>query len=278
MTPAAVTDSLLHDLVISSLAEGTDQLAIAAAVTLDDRILLCGHDIGDFDRQWDLPGGAVLPGETLTSALGRILACDYGLDTTEIHAYLGSRDRMHGSDTIRTFIFTASCADPHEICRHARIAHCWADPANLPETASQDLARLTDLAIQATAPSGTPPGRWQLTAALRTCSKGIYCGQAATELLIRHGSWLNRDDFTTRFILTSTSPVGDITAAINWEEAITALHAGHLPCSSSEAAILSLAASLATTSPVTLGHAITGLDQTNLYLLINAIREAGGRK
>ena len=75
MRPAAVTDSLLHNLVMSSLAEGGSELAVAAVVTLDDRILLCGRDTGDFGREWDLPAGAVLPGETLTSALDRILAC-----------------------------------------------------------------------------------------------------------------------------------------------------------------------------------------------------------
>ena len=278
MRPAAVTDSLLHDLVMSSLAEGRDQFAVAAAVILDDRILLCGRDTGDFDREWDLPGGMALPGETLTSALDRILACDYGLDTTQVRAYLGSYERVHGEEVIRVFVFTASCADPLQICRHARIAHCWADPAGLPEQTSQELARLTDLAMQAAEPAGALPGRWQLTAALRAGSKGMYCDQAATELLIRHGSWLRRDDFTARYILIGTSQAGDITAAIDWEEAITALHAGDLPCSSSEAAILGLAASFATATPVVLRHAITGLDQANLYLVTNAIRDAGGHK
>ncbi len=278
MRPVAVTDSLLHDLVMSSLAEGRDQFAVAAAVILDDRILLCGRDTGDFDREWDLPGGMALPGETLTSALDRILACDYGLDTTQVRAYLGSYERVHGEEVIRVFVFTASCADPLQICRHARIAHCWADPASLPEQTSQELARLTDLAMQAAEPAGALPGRWQLTAALRAGSKGMYCDQAATELLIRHGSWLRRDDFTARYILIGTSQAGDITAAIDWEEAITALHAGDLPCSSSEAAILGLAASFATATPVVLRHAITGLDQANLYLVTNAIRDAGGHK
>lgn len=278
MRPAAVTDSLLHDLVMSSLAEDRDQFAVAAAVILDDRILLCGRDTGDFDREWDLPGGMALPGETLTSALDRILACDYGLDTTQVRAYLGSYERVHGEEVIRVFVFTASCADPLQICRHARIAHCWADPASLPEQTSQELARLTDLAMQAAEPAGALPGRWQLTAALRAGSKGMYCDQAATELLIRHGSWLRRDDFTARYILIGTSQAGDITAAIDWEEAITALHAGDLPCSSSEAAILGLAASFATATPVVLRHAITGLDQANLHLVTNAIRDAGGHK
>lgn len=278
MRPAAVTDSLLHDLVMSSLAEGGGELAVAAVVTLDDRILLCGRDTGDFGREWDLPAGAVLPGETLTSALDRILACDYGLETTGARAYVGSYDRIQDDEMTRVFVFTASCADPLQICRTTWIAHCWADSADLPEQASQELARLADLATREAEPSAALPGRWQLTAALRAGSKGMYCDQAATELLIRHGSWLRRDDFTARFVLTGSSQAGGMTAAIDWEEAITALHAGDLPCSSSQASILGLAASLATSTPVVLRHSITGLDQANLCLVITAIRDAGGHR
>ena len=156
MKPAPVTDFLLHDLVMSAAAEGAVRTAVAAAVPLDERILLCGQDTGDFQREWGLPGGMPLPGETLTDALGRILACGYGLDVTESGTYLGSHDSIHGGEVIRTFVFTATCADPAQICQHARIAHCWADPADLPEQAGQDLARLADIAmLTATAPSAT---------------------------------------------------------------------------------------------------------------------------
>jgi ADP-ribose pyrophosphatase YjhB (NUDIX family) len=212
MKPAAVTESLLHDLVMSSAAEGTGQTAVAAAVTLGERILLCGHDTRDFDREWDLPGGMPLPGETLTSALSRILACGYGLDATEFGAYLGSHDIVHDGEIIRTFVFTATCADPMQICQHARIAHCWADPADLPEQASQDLAHLADIAmLAAAAPSSSPPGQCQVTAALRAWSKGIYCDEAATELLIRHrpgcaGTTSSRSSSSPRPGRPGTSP------------------------------------------------------------------------
>ena len=219
-----------------------------------------------------------LPGETLAGALDRTLACDYGLDIVEIPRYLGSHDRTHNGETIRTFAFTATCADPLQICQHAQVAHYWADFASLPDQTSQDLARLADLALQAAAGwTGDPPRQWQITTALRACSKGMYCEEAATELIINHRSWLLRDDFTKQFILTGAGSAGGITAVIDWEEALTALRAGTLPCSSSEAAILHLAASLATASPVILRHAITGLDQTNLHLVTNAVRQAGGR-
>jgi ADP-ribose pyrophosphatase YjhB (NUDIX family) len=278
MKPAPVTDSLLHDLVMSAAAQGTGHTAVAAAVTLDERILLCGRDTGDFDREWDLPGGVPLPGETLTSALSRVLACDYGLDATGFGAYLGSHDTVYDGEVIRTFVFTVTCADPTQICRHARTAHCWADPADLPEQASQDLARLADIAmLAAAAPASTPAGQCQITAALRAWSKGIYCDEAATELLIRHRTWLHRNDFTTQFIITHAGPSGTITAAISWDEAVAALQAGNLPCSGSEASILRLAASLASTTPVGLRDAITGLEQANILLVLNAIRHASGQ-
>jgi ADP-ribose pyrophosphatase YjhB (NUDIX family) len=276
MTPVLVTDSLLHDLVTFSRAEGTARLAVAAAIILDDRVLLCGHTTQDFDQEWDLPSGLALPGETLAGALDRILACGYGLDIVEIPRYLGSHDRIHDGETTRTFVFTATCADPQQICQHAQIAHCWADPASLPDQISRDLARLADLATAGTTPSA--PGPWQLTTALRASSKGIYCGEAATELIINHRTWLCRDDFTRQFILTHAATADDIAAAIDWETAITALDAGDLPCSGSEAAMLRLAASLATGTPVSLSQAITSLDHANLNLITNAVRHAGGRK
>lgn len=276
MTPSPVTGALLHDLVTFSRAEGTDQLAVAAAITIDDRILFCGHATEDFGQEWDLPGGMALPGETLTEALTRILACGYGLDIMEIPDYLGSHDHIHAGQTTRTFVFTATCADPQQICQQAQVAHCWADPASLPGQVSQDLARLADLAVLQTAVTAAGPGQWQLTAALRACSQGMYCEEAATELIISHGAWLRKDDFTEQFILTQAEPDGRITTVIDWDEAIAALQDGNLPCSSSEAAILHLAASLATASRVSLRHAIIGLDQANLHLIINAVRHAGG--
>jgi 8-oxo-dGTP diphosphatase len=278
MTPAAVTSALLHDLVTSSRAEGTGQFAAAAAITDGGRVLLCGRTTGDFDQEWDLPSGIVLPGETLTGALDRVLACSYGLDIADIPGYLGSHDRIQDGETTRTFVFTATCADPAQICQHAQIAHCWAEPASLPDQVSPDLARLADLAMARTANlTERLSGPWQLTAALRASSKGVYCEEAATELIISHGAWLRRDDFTRQFIRTQDGPASRITAVIDWDEAITALQAGDLPCSSSEAAILHLAASLATAAPVSLRHTLIGLDQANLHLIINAVRHAGGQ-
>src|SRR5262249_58114144 len=49
------------------------------------------------------------------------------------------------------------------------------------------------LAVQGTAGiTEGPPGPWQLTTALRTCSKGMYCEEAATELTIAHKAWRPR--------------------------------------------------------------------------------------
>ena len=72
-----------------------------------------------------------------------------------------------------------------------------------------------------------------LNTALRNCATGIYPLEAGVALLISHGTFLHRADFTAQFITCGTS--GDIPmAAIDWDAAITAQRAGELPCSGGE--------------------------------------------
>jgi hypothetical protein len=78
-----------------------------------------------------------------------------------------------------------------------------------------------------------------LPAALRAAAEDLYALEAATGLIIAHGTWLARDDFA-RFIHQCTG-----TAAIDWEAAVSALPAGELPSSGGDRRILLLSASLA---------------------------------
>jgi hypothetical protein len=116
-----------------------------------------------------------------------------------------------------------------------------------------------------------------LAAALRACAADLYPLEAGTELLISNRTFLHRDDFTSRFIEHGTSG-GTPMAAIDWEDAITALQVGELPCSSGERRILQLAASLAAGAPVSLRDTVTGLDATNADRLLVAIRHAAGKR
>ena len=239
-------EGLFHRALPTSEHAGIPALKAATAVSSPRRTFSLAELTADVSVRLLSPGTGLrpgmgparragLPGATLAGALDRTLACDYGLDIVEIPRYLGSHDRTHNGETIRTFAFTATCADPLQICQHAQVAHYWADFASLPDQTSQDLARLADLALQAAAGcTGDPPRQWQITTALRACSKGMYCEEAATELIINHRSWLLRDDFTKQFILTCAGSAGGITAVIDWEEALTALRAGTLPCSAAK--------------------------------------------
>jgi hypothetical protein len=114
-----------------------------------------------------------------------------------------------------------------------------------------------------------------LAAALHACAAGLYPLEAGVALLAGNGTFLHRDDFTTRFITCGTSD-GTPMAAIRWDAAITALASGDLPCSGGERRILQLAASLAGGIPVDLRDAATGLDDHNTALLLTAIRHATG--
>ncbi len=117
-----------------------------------------------------------------------------------------------------------------------------------------------------------------LPAALRACARGFYPAEASAELLISHGSFLARNDFTGRFIHLGSIAGDTGMAAIDWNAAITALNAGELPCSGGERRILQLAASLGTGIPVDLCDAVTGIDDRNIRLLLTAISHASGKR
>ena len=119
-----------------------------------------------------------------------------------------------------------------------------------------------------------------LTAALRACAAGLYPLEAGTALLIANGTFLHRGDFTSRFIETgiSISDGTTLMAAIDWDAAIAALHAGELPCSGGERRVLELSSSLAGGIPVDLRDAVTGLDDGNIARLVTAILHASGKR
>ena len=114
--------------------------------------------------------------------------------------------------------------------------------------------------------------------ALRACARGIHPLEAGSGLLIDCGSWLHREDFTSRFITTGISISDGVTllASTDWEAAITALHAGELPASGGERRMLLLAASIAGGIPVSLYEVLPGIDRRNAGLVVSAVAHAAG--
>ena len=219
MTPAAVTAALVHDLAAGSHAEGITALGVEAAIEHHDRVLLIAEPGPDFtDETWQLPAGPVLPGQTLTDALHPAVAA-IGLAIDEITGYLGHHDHPGTRVTTRVFRFAVTVTDPGAICRHAGTGHHWAEdldclapgPAGLPGTTP-------------TSAAGDPP----LADPLRAWARGIYPDEAGVELLIAHGVFLHRADFTSRFISIPGDDAG--LAVIDWQAAIAALD-DSLPCS-----------------------------------------------
>lgn len=119
-----------------------------------------------------------------------------------------------------------------------------------------------------------------LASALRACAAGLYPLEAGVALLTANRTFLHRDDFTSRFITVATSISDGTTlmAAIDWDAAIAALHAGELPCSGGERRVLELSSSLSGGTPVDLRDAVTGLDDGNIALLVTAILHASGKR
>ena len=100
---------------------------------------------------------------------------------------------------------------------------------------------------------------------------------AAVELLARHNHFLHLPAFR-RLITTGNSAfTGEPVATIRWKAAITALDTGRLPSTSSERAVLRIAASLGDHHiPVHLARVLGSLDHTNITLVTTAITRANG--
>ncbi len=114
-----------------------------------------------------------------------------------------------------------------------------------------------------------------LVDALRDHADGLFADTAAVDLVVEHGVWLRRHAFH-RFIRQGHYQHAPDTlfAYIRWRAALSALEHGQLPCSSSEADILRIAASIGAGTPVRLRNVLGGLDRRNVGLVTDAITTA----
>lgn len=110
-----------------------------------------------------------------------------------------------------------------------------------------------------------------LVEALHEHAVGITAATAAIDLLAAHRVWLTRPDFSPFIQHGRCHATGAPMAAIRWRAAITALGQRRLPCSSSEADILHIAASLGAGTPVRLRDVLGCLDHRNIAHVIRAI-------
>jgi hypothetical protein len=114
-----------------------------------------------------------------------------------------------------------------------------------------------------------------LAAALHAHARGLYCDEAAAELLIAQ-SWLRRPDFASQFITVHPGiPDGQPMAVVDWAAAVAALGTS-MPSSEGEQRMLRITASMGGGIPVDLRDTLTGIDDQNVQLLLRAVRHASG--
>jgi hypothetical protein len=116
-----------------------------------------------------------------------------------------------------------------------------------------------------------------LAAALRAHARGLYCDEAAAELLIAQ-SWLRRPDFASQFITVRPGiPHGQPMAVVDWAAAVAALGTS-MPSSGGEQRMLKITASIGGGIPVDLRDTLTGIDDQNVQLLLRAVSHASGKR
>jgi hypothetical protein len=121
----------------------------------------------------------------------------------------------------------------------------------------------------------------QLAAALRTHADGDTTRSAAVNLLIGHRHWLRRDVLLRRTLWWPADVDGPAMAAVEWSRMQRLLDSDpdevteqdRLFDSGSERGVLQVAVSIASGW---LGDALTSCDQTNVALIVEAVRSAGG--
>jgi hypothetical protein len=120
-----------------------------------------------------------------------------------------------------------------------------------------------------------------LAEALRYHAAGLDAAFAAVNLLIDHGVFLNRSAFRDEFVRVAATYPGcawSYSARIRWGAAVTALNQHRIACSSSEADILRIAASLGGNIPVRLRQVLGVLDDTDIARVVDAILLANGSR
>ena len=116
----------------------------------------------------------------------------------------------------------------------------------------------------------------QLAVLLADTAEGISADAAAVGLVVAHDHFLHRPAFRN-IIAAGSAITGGQAAVIRWRAAAHALDTGLLPCTSSEAAVLKIAASLGDDSvPVHLRALLGSLDTRNIALVTAAITAANG--
>jgi hypothetical protein len=117
----------------------------------------------------------------------------------------------------------------------------------------------------------------QLACLLEDTAAGISADTAAVALIAGHGHFLHQPGFRRLVAAGSSICSGEPAAVIRWRAAIHALDTGRLPCSTSEEAVLRIAASLGDPAiPVHLRQVLGSLDRRNITLVTAAITAANG--
>ncbi len=116
----------------------------------------------------------------------------------------------------------------------------------------------------------------RLAALLRDTAAGMLADTAAAGLIIAHGRFLPDPAFRRIIAAGASVTDGQPFAVIRWNSVVWALENGCLPCSTSERAILLIAASLAEGTPVSLRENLGSLDRRNITLVTDAITAANG--
>ena len=130
MPPNAETEQRL---LSAAAAAGIDRLVVAAVIRDGDRVLLLERSPEDYlGGLFELPGGLVETGETMSQALRREVAEETGLIITASDRYLGGFDYHSQSGRLtRQFNFQLTAPETPAIILSEHAGFAWVGMAEL---------------------------------------------------------------------------------------------------------------------------------------------------
>lgn len=132
-----------EELTMGAQTDGIGRLVVGVIVPRDDGILILQRKPDDFmPNIYELPSGAVEPGETLASAVARELREETGLDAGSIVGYMGYFDYVSGSGRpTRQLNFVVSVLEFKEIVHPEHTAAASVRPETLDDYPVTDASR-----------------------------------------------------------------------------------------------------------------------------------------
>jgi 8-oxo-dGTP diphosphatase len=141
-------ENFLRELTDAAAGEGITKLAVGVVISFVSQVLLLRcHGDDSLNVLWELPAGAVEPGETLVEAVTRVVKAETGLNVLRVRSHIGCHDSdSESGQRVRRYHFVADIAIREQITLTRHQAYAWTRSDRQQSVRAADQAALDEFA------------------------------------------------------------------------------------------------------------------------------------